>query len=530
MFTCTTAVYSTHARATLDAYISNSTPVRDTCHDAQPMTGGGDRGDVGMPDVVAPCCVPPWADLDAGLVSTIAACSALKDYASCRAVCAAWRAALPPPLSRPLAVLPADDAARLPVSLAACALHARRWARLHYGGLLHRPPDRIAAAPRCRCVGASRDGWVALVAGDAAAPVGPLLFNPFTGEEIPLDASLYQPAHDPAPKIVFSPNPTRREFTAASLVRPDMVVVQRAADGCSYCEDTGPFLDGEASLVDVAYGGDDDGGKVLCLASDGEVHVLNLTRRRRAYGRMPPIQVGPLPGMPVGAVAGAEGFPPPYNIISKHTDAKNLVLCDGEVYQVWRRPSGAGSVILDAPAGAFARWVHIFEGDVFVLRYDPGSWPAAGYCWTVAEGKDLRGNAVFVGKNDAAVVRGEGVSRNSVYYWDGPRVGDGDYEAVVYSVATGASVRWPAAASTGGVSSPVWYFLPAAGVVGSARHVEEETTGVAATSSGKEAAASSGEHDEEEHDAHCLKKTMNLLGRLDYCVNYEGSMCEVGES
>ncbi|CAN6235347.1 unnamed protein product [Urochloa humidicola] len=505
------------------------------------MTGGAADGDVGTPGVVvAPCCSPPWADLDAGLVSTIAACAALGDYASCRAVCAAWRAALPPPLSRPLAVLPADDAARLPVSLAACALHARRWARLQHGGgggLLRRPPDWIAAAPRCRCVGASRDGWVALVAGDAAAPVGPLLFNPFTGEEILLDASLYQPAHDPAPKIVFSPRPTRRDLTAASLVRPGMVVVQRVADGCSYTEDTGPFLDGgpaaaaAAHLVDVAYG--DDDGKVFCLASDGEVHVLRLSRRRRVDRRMPPMRVGPLPGMPVGG-AGRGGFPPPYDAISEHTDAKSLVLCDGEVYQVWRRPTGAGSVIVDAPHGGAAaaaarRWVHVFEGDVFVLRYDPGNWAAAGFCWTVAEGKDLRGNAVFVGKNDAAVVRGEGVSRNSVYYWDGPRGGgddgDGDYEAVVYSVATGASVRWPAA-STGGVASPVWYFLPAAGV-GPAR---VGGAGTAATSGEEAAASSSGEHDEEEHSAHCLKKTMNSLGRLDYCVNYEGSLFEVGES
>jgi len=153
----------------------------------------------------------------------------------------------------PLAVLPADDAAGHPVSLAACALHAGRWASLPHAG---RPSRIIGAAARCRCVGASRDGWLALVAGDAAAPAGPLLLNPFTGEEIPLDESLYQPAHELAPKIVFSPNPTRGDFTAVSLVRPDMVAVQRASDGVSYCEDTGPLLGG-AVLVDVAY--DDHG-------------------------------------------------------------------------------------------------------------------------------------------------------------------------------------------------------------------------------------------------------------------------------
>ena len=129
-------------------------------------------------------------------------------------------------------MLPADDAAGHPVSLAACALHAGRWASLPHAG---RPSRIIGAAARCRCVGASRDGWLALVAGDAAAPAGPLLLNPFTGEEIRLDESLYQPAHELA---------------------PNMVAVQRASDGVSYCEDTGPLLGG-AVLVDVAY--DDHG-------------------------------------------------------------------------------------------------------------------------------------------------------------------------------------------------------------------------------------------------------------------------------
>ncbi|OEL30852.1 Telomere-binding protein 1 [Dichanthelium oligosanthes] len=463
------------------------------------MSGGEVAG---MPAGADPS--PPWADLEPGIVSTIATFCALGDYASCRAVCGAWRSALPPPLSRPLAVLPADDAAGHPVSLVACSLHARRWARLLlHGGGLHQPTRIRADSPDCRCVGASRDGWVALVAGDAAAPKGPLLFNPFTGEEIPLDGSLYQPTHEPAPKIVFSPGPTPRDFTAVSLCRPGVVAVQRASEYCSYTEDTGPLLDGVA-LVDVAYGSDDD-GKVYCLASDGQVHVLHLTRRSRVGRRMPPMEVGPLPRLPVGA----DGFPPPYDVISQYADAKNLVLCDGELYQIWRRPRGAGSVTVDAPPGGGARWIHVFEGDVFVLRYDPGTWLSS--CWTVADGKDLRGNAVFVGMNDAAVVRGKGVSANSVYYWNGPRGEGGDYEPVVYNMETGASVRWPAV-STGGASSPVWYFLPATG--GVSPRVEAETTGVEATS-GEE--ATSAEEGEEEHSAHCLKKTMTSLDKDDGC-------------
>jgi len=462
-------------------------------------------GSINMP--VASAAFRPWAELDAGLVSSIAACCALREYASCRAVCGAWRSALPPPLSRPLAVLPADDAAGHPVSLAACSHHARRWARLLHGDL-HRPSPTGpigAAAAGCRCVGASRDGWLALVAGDAEAPAGPLLFNPFTGEEIPLDPELYEPAHERAPKIIFSPNPTPFDFTAVSLCRPNRVAVQRASDGWSHIEDTGPLMERDVVLVDVAYSHDD--GKVYCLAKDGQVHVLHLNRRRRSCRRrVPPMEVGPLPKLPLGAVA----FPSPYDTISEVTDAKNLVLCDGVLYQVWRRPTGAGNAAVAAPTGGARRWIHIFEGDVFVLRFDPGNWPSSP-CWSVVEAKDLRGNALFVGMNDAAVVRGEGVSGNSVYYWDGPR--GGDYEAVVYSLATGASVRWPAA-TTGGVWSPVWYFLPA----GETQREEPEATEVEATS----AEATSPELDEEEldHSAHCLKKTMSLLGRLDYSLVY----------
>ncbi|CAD6251455.1 unnamed protein product [Miscanthus lutarioriparius] len=426
-----------------------------------------------MPAEAASAPFRPWADLDAGLVSMIAARCALREHASCRAVCCAWRSALPSPLSWPLAAP----------------------TRLH--GDLHRPTGIGAAG--CRCVGASRDGWLALVAGDAEAPAGLLLFNPFTGQEIPLDPELYEPTHEPAPKIVFSPSPTPLDFTAVSLCRPNRVAVQRASDGRSHIDDTGLLMDRDVVLVDVVYS--DDDVKVYCLAKDGQVHVLHLNRRRRSCRRrrVPPMEVGPLPKLPRGAAV----FPSPYDTISKFTDAKNLVLCDGVLYQVWRRPTGAGNATVAAPAGGVRRWIHIFEGDVFVLRFDPGNWPRSS-CWSVVEAKDLRGNALFVGLNDAAVVRGEGVSANSVYYWDGLR--GGDCEAVVYSMATGASVRWPAV-STGAVSSPAWYFLPA----GDTHRVEAEATEVEDTS----AEATSPELDEElDHSAHCLKKTMSLLGFL----------------
>ncbi|CAL4930780.1 unnamed protein product [Urochloa decumbens] len=409
-----------------------------------------------MVDVPAPP-LRPWADLDTDLVSCIGDCCAPRDYASCRAVCVAWRSALPPLLSLPLAVLPADAAAGHPaVSVAACFLRARRWSRLP--GL--RCPTALVgdAAASCRCVGA-RDGWIALVAA-AAADGGALLFNPFTGAQIKLQASLYDPTREEAPKVVFSPDPTPHDFAAVSVTRPNRIAVQRAADGYSdsVVKYTNHLMDG-ADLVDVAYGGGGGDGKVYCLAKGGEVYVLRLKRRRRRGAPwLPALEVGPLHRAPLGA----DAFPAPYNVISQHTDAKNLLLYDGALYQVWRRPNGAGSVTVDAPAAGGKRWVRISEGEVFVLRYEPGRWPR----WAVAEGKELGGNAVFVGINDAAVVRGEGVSANSVYYWDSPP--EGGHEPVVFNMATRASVRWPAVATGGTSSSPVWYFLPAA--------TDEETT------------------------------------------------------
>ncbi|KAK3162217.1 hypothetical protein QOZ80_1BG0086930 [Eleusine coracana subsp. coracana] len=425
--------------------------------------------DTPAPPLGQPPPTPPWSELDANLLSRIAGLCALKDYNASRIVCHSWHAALPPPLSNPLAVLPAADGTSTshhPVSLAVCFLHARRWCRLPGLGP-HQPSTSIttSAAGDCRCVGArDDDGWVALVsAGTAETGVGAdgraALFNPFTGEEIALDAALLDPAHNPAPKIVFSPHPTRNSFAAVSLCRPTRLAVQRSCGAASFTtvEDTCAFLDG-AVLVDVAYNDRDGGGAVYCLSAEGHVYVVRFNRRRRGCGGrcLSVVEVGTL------LLEPADEFPPPYDAIARLTGAKNLVLSDdGALYHVWRRPAGAGTADVDAPpwgsvvtrcGGRRRKPGRVYEGDVFVLRHDPTSWPH----WTVVD--DLGGAAFFIGMNGAAVVRGGdgGVHPNCVYYWES--VGEGEYEPVVYSVATGSSVRWPAA--TGGISSPVWYFLP----------------------------------------------------------------------
>ncbi|PNT61296.1 hypothetical protein BRADI_5g13335v3 [Brachypodium distachyon] len=387
-----------------------------------------------------------WADLDAGVLSRIAYCFDFRDYAFFRVVCTSWRSALPPPDSRPFApVFPAPGDSN--------STDAAGQARV-----LRRLPSRLA--PISRCIGA-RDGWVALALGTAGPGAGGLkvsLFNPVTGAEIPLDASLCDLRlggvyEHWAPKVVFAPSPSACDFTAVGICGPKRLAVQRSCgDGkggyISQAIDTDDDFMHGAFLADIAYR--DDGDTVYCLTSRGGVHVLRLNRRRRRRGcSARAVEVRPLMG--------------------KGND--NLVLCDGVLYQIWRRPRGAGSVDVPAEDGAWPRKaIRIQEGDVFVRRYDPGRWPY----W--AEAQDLGGNAVFVGMNDAAAVRGgDGATAlrgNCVYYWD--RRAGGDYEAVVFDMATGSSARWLPANEA--VSSPLWYFLPAG-----RRHVEpttEEDTGL----------------------------------------------------
>jgi hypothetical protein len=42
-----------------------------------------------------------------------------------------------------------------------------------------------------------------------------------------------------------------------------------------------------------------------------------------------------------------DAYPLPYDAIAQLTEAKNL--CDGVLYQVWRRPAGSGNAAIDAP-------------------------------------------------------------------------------------------------------------------------------------------------------------------------------------
>jgi hypothetical protein len=149
-------------------------------------------------------------------------------------------------------------------------------------------------------------------------------------------------------------------------------------------------------LTDLAY--DVDGGMVYCLTECGDVHVLHIPRG----GRRPKPIVEPLlsaeraVGVPFDP---AQVFASPYHTASKFTRSKQIFLCNGRLYQVWRLPAGGRS--------------SMSEDEVAVLRYDPGCQP----CWGAVQ--DLGGYSVFIGKNNPAVVRAQGVPwvRPNCVYW-----------------------------------------------------------------------------------------------------------------
>ncbi|CAL4956382.1 unnamed protein product [Urochloa decumbens] len=151
----------------------------------------------------------------------------------------------------------------------------------------------------------------------------------------------------------------------------------------------------------------------------------------------------------------ATAFAQPYRAVSDIANAKHLVFCEGNMYQVWRNTSC--TVNLQGPGGVGQH--RVLLGEVIVLRYYPNrghrSW------WDVV--KDLGGYSFFVGRNNAVSVYAEGVPglrANCVYWIDGHCREKG----MVFDMATGRSTpcRPPAE-----VAAPdecprrmcLWYFM-----------------------------------------------------------------------
>ena len=144
-------------------------------------------------------------------------------------------------------------------------------------------------------------------------------------------------------------------------------------------------------------------------------------------------------------------FAPPYDTVSAFTSAKNLVFCEGNLYQVWRNASC--TVTLQLPGGGQRR---VSENEILVLRYYPRRQP----CWDVV--KDLGGYSLFVGRNNAVSMYAEGVPglRGNCVYWIGGRGRD---QGMVFDMESGRSTpcRAPQVGFLPGHphSTICWYFL-----------------------------------------------------------------------
>jgi hypothetical protein len=139
----------------------------------------------------------------------------------------------------------------------------------------------------------------------------------------------------------------------------------------------------------------------------------------------------------------ATRFAPPHNTISGFISAKNLVFCDGNLYQIWRNE--CCTFHLKLPGGGRHR---VLDNEVFVLRYYPGREPS----WDAVT--DLGGYSMFVGKNNAVSMYAEGVQglKGNCIYWIGGRGGD---QGMVFDMRTRRSKP---CLPKGWRSATCWYF------------------------------------------------------------------------
>jgi hypothetical protein len=239
------------------------------------------------------------------------------------------------------------------------------------------------------------------------------LFNPATGRRIHL------PEHDrldpsTAVKVVFAPHPRPDDYTVVVAFGWNYLAYISTRDGGVWSFSEIPCGGnrhlGLVIVTDMVYRESGGGDRVYCLTRRGDVHVLHVPRGRSTKAAIEPLLVPELAGHPFNPAAV---FPPQYVELSDWFDrGKKLVLCGGELYQVWRNIIGI-PFNKKLPGGGF---LPVGGDEVFVFRYDPSCRP----CWKVAG--DLEGHAVFVGPaNSAASVRAEDVPglKGDCVYWIG---------------------------------------------------------------------------------------------------------------
>ncbi|KAL6907667.1 hypothetical protein ACP4OV_002706 [Aristida adscensionis] len=433
-----------------------------------------------------------WADLPPDLLSRIGDRLDLRWYASARGACTAWRRALAPPSP------PSSSPPRTPSGAPPPPPSPR-------GGPSSSPPSSPAAA--------------------ASAPAT-------AGSRSPSSSSAPRPSRGVS-KVVFAPSPAKDDFAAAAICDIDRVAYVTAGARRWAIMDPVDLATGD-QLTDVVY---HDEGKVYCLTSFGDVHVLHLPERRRrkplnadeagtsepefsvlrppadrpvshrarrwqhhrkvpmiryhhlrprdlpqetsmrltscaewltscaessmSHRRVPPESQGPDLNAPATVepllsegnlpFSPATAFAPPYDTVSAFASAKNLVFCDGSLYQVWRNASC--TVTLQLPGGGQRR---VAENEILVLRYYPRRQP----CWDVV--KDLGGYSLFVGRNNAVSMYAEGVPglKGNCVYWIGGRGRD---QGMVFDMETERSTpcRPPRVGTVPGRlhSTICWYFL-----------------------------------------------------------------------
>ncbi|KAL6842770.1 hypothetical protein ACP4OV_027614 [Aristida adscensionis] len=248
------------------------------------------------------------------------------------------------------------------------------------------------------CVGAGNDGWLAVA---RVVPLSPLRND---GEAVR--------------KIVFAPNPTPDDHVAVAIAGRRCLAYTNTKsrdDKKWMILDVGMGV-GDDRLADLAF--DTNGGKVYCVTAYGEVHVLHIDRTQRWPPIVEPLQprAAERPDDDDGLIPfdRAAAYAPPFDNVSRFTGAENVFFLGGDVYPVWRNTSVAVSWEMPRRSRFPFR---MEEGDVFVLKYDPGRRP----CWNAADG--LGGCSVFIClMNNPLVMRPEdfptGVRGNCVYSID----------------------------------------------------------------------------------------------------------------
>ncbi|VAH86687.1 unnamed protein product [Triticum turgidum subsp. durum] len=224
-------------------------------------------------------------------------------------------------------------------------------------------------------------------------------------------------------KMVFAPSPTSDDFLAAVICDINRLAYVTTRARMRVVLDPIHLAEGD-QIADFLY---HRNCMVNCLTQFGDVHVLRLPQHRRRepiilkghmlahlvvhnkwivqmHGTGPDLNTSPTIETLLSYVGSnmlfdtSTGFDPPYNTISNFISANNLVLCDGNIYQIWRNASCM--VRLQLPGRGRCRVEH--DG-IFVLWYDSQRRPY----WDVVA--DLRGHSVFVGRNNAVSIYAEGV-------------------------------------------------------------------------------------------------------------------------